>query len=403
MVRPFRLMPTPPSERAPERPYVLDASRLVWRLWRRRLPTGIDRVCLAYAEAFAGRALALLQWRNRRVVLSAQDSDALFALLLEGAAGLRRRRLVALLVGAIPRAVRHRAVLAGKICLNVGHTGLNEPTLPAWLAQARLRPVHLVHDLIPITHPAYCRAGEALRHAERMSNALRSARGIVVNSAETGVQLERFAQSQGLPMPPLLVAHLGIEGLASESGTNPHPRPYFLSIGTIEARKNHALLLRAWAALRDELGADTPDLVLVGQRGWEAQDTFALLDAHPAQHGRIIELGRCDDGELAGWIDHARAVLMPSHVEGYGLPVLEALARGTPVIASDLPVYREIAAGIPLLVDPDNEAAWRTAIRDHLAAGRDHQRQRRALADYTPPRWSDHFAQVQNWLGKLPA
>lgn len=383
---------------------MFDASRLIWRLWSGRLPTGIDRVCLAYLEALADRSLAMLQRRNHRIVLGARDSDALFALLLDGAGGgLDKRRLVPLLVGAAVRGVLAPADLCGRIYLNVGHTGLNVSSLPGWLKRKGLVPVYLVHDLIPISHPAYCRPGEAERHADRMRNALRSARGIILNSADTGEQLARFASDEGLDLPPLLVAHLGVEPLAAPHGAAPHARPYFLSIGTIEARKNHMLLLRAWESLRLRLGADTPDLVLIGQRGWEAEDTFALLD-HPAhQQGKIIELQRCSDAELAAWIDNARAVLMPSHVEGYGLPVIEAMSRGTPVIASDLAVYREIAGGIPLLLGPDDVDGWAAAISDYLADSPDRQRQLHALAGYRPPDWETHMARAVPWLMELQA
>lgn len=394
-------MPPAPDSRM-QRPYVLDASRLVWRLWSGRLPTGIDRVCLAYVKNFARRSLALLQWRERRVVLGAADSDALFALLLRGAEQLDRRGLALLLSRAVLRASMRRPDWRGRIYLNVGHTGLDVASLPAWLAREGLRPVHLVHDLIPITHPAFCRPGEDEKHAARMRNALRSAQGIIVNSIDTGEELARFAQSEGLALPPLLVAHLGVKPLGVPRRAAPHDRPYFLCIGTIEARKNHMLLLRAWDLLRADAGPAAPDLVLVGQRGWEAENVFARLDEPEHAFSAVIELASCNDVDLAAWIDHARALLMPSHVEGYGLPVFEAMARGTPVLASDLPVFREIAATIPRLLPADNPEAWAEAIREYCVDSPDRARQRVALARFERPRWGEHMRQVEDWLQRLP-
>lgn len=385
----------------PDRPFVFDASRLVWRLWRGRLPTGIDRVCLAYLEEFAACSLAMLQWRGQRIVLGPRDSDALFAALLSGAARPDRMRLAWAIARALPASCIRRADFAGRIYLNVGHTGLNARGLTDWLARHRLKPVYLIHDLIPITHPAYCRAGEAERHAGRIRNALRSARGLIVNSAATGAELAQFAQGGGLPVPDILVAHLGIEDLPAAIGAAPWPRPYFLSIGTIEARKNHILLLRLWERLREELRSETPDLVLIGQRGWEADETFALLDEGRHEFGRVLELDRCSDAELAAWIDHARAVLMPSHAEGYGLPVMEAMSRGMPVIASDLPVYREVAQDIPLFLDPDDGNAWLRAVRRYLADSPEREEQRRRLATYRPPSWQEHLARAREWLVTL--
>lgn len=390
------------SRSAETRPFVLDVSRLIWRLWAGRLPTGIDRVCIAYLEEFAGQSLAMLQSGERRVVLGPHASDRLFALMLAGVGKPIRRGLVLQLATAIPLALARPPRVAGKIYLNVGHTGLNAEGLVDWLAAQRLRPVFLIHDLIPITHPQYCRAGEAERHAKRMRHALAAAQGFIVNSADTGDELTRFARSEGGEPAPTLVAHLGIEKLsAAPVSAAPHERPYFLCLGTIEARKNHILLLRVWKALREELGAETPDLVLIGQRGWEAQDVFDLLDSESHAHGRVIELARCTDGELADWLDHAQALLMPSHIEGYGLPVLEAFSRGTPVIAADLAVYRELAPGIPVLLDAGDERGWQEAVRACLGESAEITRQKQLLQSYRAPDWPGHMALVRQWLERL--
>ena len=390
-----------PRGQATPTTYVLDVSRLIWRLWRGRLPTGIDRVCLAYLAAFADNSLAMVQWQGRRFVLGARASRALFALLAAGAAGLDRSRLVRLLGWAVPAALLRPPKVAGRVYLNVGHTGLDASGLANWVRRHGLRAVHLVHDLIPITHPHFCRGGEAARHAVRMRGALESASGIIVNSADTQVALAQFAREEGLPMPPTVVAHLGIERLPDAATSTQHPRPYFLAIGTIEGRKNHALLLEVWQGLNASMGPQAPDLVLIGQRGWQAAATFAALDA--AQHekrdtGRVIELARCSDTELASWIDGARALLMPSRVEGYGLPVLEALARGTPVIATDLAVYREIAGTIPLLLDPDDAAGWQAAVQAYTHGSPERARQLAALKDFHALSWPEHFAAVEAWL-----
>ncbi len=97
----------------------------------------------------------------------------------------------------------------GAIYLNVGHTGLNEPSLPRWIERHRLRAVYLIHDLIPLTHPQFCRAGESEKHERRMSNVLASAAGVIGNSQVTIDGLAAFARGQGKPMPPSVSAWLG--------------------------------------------------------------------------------------------------------------------------------------------------------------------------------------------------
>ncbi len=92
---------------------------------------------------------------------------------------------------------------------------------------------------------------------------------------------------------------------------------------------------------------------------------------------------------------------MPSFVEGFGLPVIEALQLGTPVLASALPVYREIVGEIPTYLDPADQQAWEIAIRAFLGGGGERSRQLRAMRGYTPPTWASHFAKVESWLDEL--
>ncbi len=97
-------------------------------------------------------------------------------------------------------------------------------------------------------------------------------------------------------------------------------------------------------------------------------------------------------------LDGARAMLMPSRAEGFGLPLIEALQLGVPVIASDLPVFREIAGDIPTYVDPQDRSAWAETIADYSANGAERRRQLDAISSYRAPTWSEHFALVETFL-----
>lgn len=383
-----------------DRPFVLDVSRLIWRLWSGRLPTGIDRVCLAYAERFADRSCAAIQRKASRRILSPALSDELFA-LLTGNRQHFRRRLSNLLV----RALGDRGGVGdgrSRIFLNVGHTGLDAPGLSEWLAERRLRAVFMIHDLIPISHPEFCRAGELDRHRLRMDNALRSAAGIIANSAATAAALADYAGERGLIVPPHVTAWIAGPDPVARPMPSVLDRPWFVSLGTIEGRKNHVLLLHLWRRLAKRLGERTPLLILIGQRGWEAQAAFAMLDRQPDIAAHVRELNQCSDAELAGYLAGARALLMPSFVEGFGLPVVEAMQQGTPVIASDLPVFREIAGDVPLYCDPLDGPAWERAVLQYMTECSDRTRQIEATAGYVAPDWPTHFATVERWLETLP-
>lgn len=386
---------------APNDMLIIDVTRLVWRVWSGRLPTGIDRVCLAYVKHFRARAVAAVQRRGVRFVLGEGDSHALFDLLVAGGPGFRRA-LVRRLPGALVRAAVARRRRGG-VYLNIGHTGLDAAALGAWIRRRGWRAVFMVHDLIPIETPRYCRPGEAERHVRRMTHAVVAATtsggGLIANSDGTRDAIDRFTTAHRLAAPPIVTAWLAPHPLPPGPPTV-RTRPYFLAIGTIEARKNHVLLLRLWQRLVARLGAAAPDLLVVGQRGWEAAEAFALLDAAQGD-GHVVELGRCDDATLAGLIRGARAVLMPSFAEGFGLPVVEALALGTPVIASDLAVFAEIGGGIPTLLPPDDLAAWEAAVVGFCGDAPERIRQIAALPGYRASDWRGHFRIVEAWLARL--
>lgn len=379
-----------------QRPFLIDVSRLIWRAWSLRLPTGIDRVCLAYLAHYGARSHAVIQRRSLRIILNAKASDALFQLLLHGGPRMRTKLTTCLAQTGWQRERNVR----GKLYLNVGHTGLDARSLPNWLRRTKLRPVYFAHDLIPITHPHYCRAGEADRHTKRMRNLLESADGVIANSQGTLDQLAQFAIDQNLPFPEhRLVALLGTEALPMKAPSLDRPsRPYFVMIGTIEARKNHLLMLKIWQRLVQDLGEKAPMLMLIGQRGWEIGEVAQILDQDHSLQGHVVELGRCSDAQMIGLLSGARALLMPSFAEGFGIPVIEALQSGTPVIASDLGVFREVAGDIPLYLRPDDLTAWTEAILSYSDVSEDRQRQLPLIANYVAPTWGDHFRKVESWI-----
>jgi glycosyltransferase involved in cell wall biosynthesis len=373
---------------------------LLWRTWRGQAPTGIDRVCLAYAAHYRMHAQAVIQRDGMRWIPSPHASAALFEILLDGGKNIRRR-LAALAIRVAPTFLE-RTAHDGWPYLNVGHTGLNRPGVRHWIRRSKVRPIYMVHDLIPLTHPEYCRPGEGDRHGARMATMLETGAGIIANSRATLDTLAGWANARALPIPPALVAWLGTEPLPSGSDTSPLDGPYFVTLGTIEGRKNHLLLLNIWRTLAERLGPATPKLVVIGQRGWEASQATAMLDRCTALRDHVVEISGCDDGVLARYLTHAAALLFPSFVEGYGMPLTEALAMGTPVIASDLTVFRELAGDIPCYRDPLDGTGWVDAVLDYAnGGGADRSRQLKAIRHYRAPNWDEHFDAVDRWLDAI--
>lgn len=386
-------------------PLLLDASRMVWRRWTGTRPTGIDRICLAWMEYYAPRSQAVIVHRRGQTILPFETSQTLFRLLTvpERAVHDATRFRAALIGLSLRRGLQMRGQLEGRgrVWLNPGHTGLDAPGLAEWVATKQIRPIYLVHDLIPLTHPQFCRPGEDVRHRRRMRAVLDTAAGVIANSEHTLTTLRDFATAECKGLPLAKVAWPGTVALPAIARKD-RVDPVFVILGTIEGRKNHALLLRVWRRLMAaNNGPSVPRLIIVGRRGWEAGDVFAQLDS--GEFGRVIfEVGPLDDRRLAEVLASARALLFPSHAEGFGIPLVEALAAGVPVIASDLPVFREIGQGVPELIPPDDAAAWSRTIADYAHSDSVRRREQLGrLAAFRVPDWRSHFEKVDDLLALL--
>ena len=301
----------------------------------------------------------------------------------------RRGRLARLLRAHLPR---------GTAYLNVGHSNLGPEVFEAWRSLPDARVSVLVHDTIPLDFPRFQRPGAPERFEAMLRRVGASADLAIYNSEATRAASETWFARWGR-VPPGVVAHLGVWPAPPDPAALPPglslPHPYFLALGTIEPRKNHALLLDVWQALSAELPPeDLPGLVIVGSRGWENEEVFRRLDALSPKAG-IVELSNLSDGAVTALIDGAAALLFPSRAEGYGLPPMEAAARGTPTICANLPVYREILGDYPVYADPDDVYFWKQSIRnlaESMQAGQSGEGTRHVPPDL--PDWSSHFGVV---------
>jgi glycosyltransferase involved in cell wall biosynthesis len=133
------------------------------------------------------------------------------------------------------------------------------------------------------------------------------------------------------------------------------PKPYFLFVGTLEPRKNLGTIIDAWREVRR--GADV-DLVLAGR----CRKDFTC----PAPEGGLVQAGPVEENDLPALYSGAIAFLYPSHYEGFGLPVLEAMRCGAPVIASRDPAIGEVAGNAGLCLDSRDTRAWAEAMRAAL-------------------------------------
>jgi glycosyltransferase involved in cell wall biosynthesis len=243
-------------------------------------------------------------------------------------------------------------------------------TLP--LRGVSARRVVTIHDVtffrIPQRYPAARRI--YMQTLTRMS--ARAADAIIVPSrtvrddtaAVLGVDVDKIAvvyEAAGAQYVPIDLARA--RDVARRYGID---GAYVLSVGSLEPGKNRARLIRAMRLLRDD-GVDAA-LVIVGQPAWKYEDDLALIDDLDMRD-RIIMPGYVAAADLPALYSGATAVALPSLYEGFGLPVLEAMACAAPVLTSNVSATAEVAGDAALLVDPHSLDAIRDGLRTLVADG----------------------------------
>ena len=308
-------------------------------------PTGVGRWTAGAISALAREApdweIDLLAFHMRRTTLdtSWMGPNVSFR-LVRFSNRLHRRLMVARVMPALENFVGPADAMIG-------------PAFVSWPTKDAAE-LPVVHDLTWLRYPEFVSRRNLWYLRVMMPRVLR--RAALVLTVSESIKSE-ITERLGVPPELIRVVPNGCDLADSGRGEiSPDvPASYFLFVGTLEPRKNLQGVLTAHRKLRSER-SDVPPLVVVGGLGWRSGEIPKLIHEEEAS-GNLITLGYVPDQSLLSLYENAIALVFPSFYEGFGLPALEAMAAGTPVIASDRGGLPEVVGHAGLVIDPDDPSA----------------------------------------------
>ena len=344
-----------PLQTAPGR-FLVDATSTV----RIDHGTGIQRVTKQIAGNLA------LQDSQRNAVVYCDSDEGFFRVNIDGEGRF----------SSVDRSESGKIHLSGadKILMLDSSWEFHDHHLRTLLA-ARLRGADVIsclYDTVPLRFEAMCHPAMPPIFAAWFKSALTYSTGFVCISRTVADELHSILEGICFPRP----MKIGYWRLGADFSSMPRPaldgkrpdrRPSFLMVGTVEIRKGHRVALEAFERLwRDGINVD---LVIVGKEGWGVEHLIRRLRAHPEAGQRLHWHEQASDEQLLAHYAAADALIATSYTEGFGLPLVEARHFGAPIIASDIPVFREIMNGKPFarFFEPGSSASLSSAISMFLA------------------------------------
>ncbi len=326
---------------------LLEVTDLVEFLQRQESVSGVQRVIAETAPLMLAAdasmvAVLLDRARGLFVEMTPSETHGLIGTGVRSAAAGARADLAAAASACLDRArtAPPVAITDSTVLAFLGAVWINDALMlaarDAYAAGARC--VYLLYDLTPVLETGHTAAVNRL--FDRYLNLItQTGYAVPAISASSRRDFERYCSDRGLPAPRGGVTGLpcGLTPAQFDIDESPWPRPYALFVGTVEARKNHLLALRAWQRLIERHGpAGIPDLVCVGRLGWHSAEFLSEYVASAGLGGKISVLSTSvPDAELARFYAHAEFTVYPSRYEGWGLPVSESIAFGKVAVVAD--------------------------------------------------------------------
>ncbi len=272
-------------------------------------------------------------------------------------------------------------------------------THPLLLPTRAAHQVITIHDLDFLKHPERTTSEIRRDYRALVRDHARRAALVVVSSRDTARAVEAELQ---VDAARIVLCQPGLPGWIGQPSARPEPTPgYVLFVGTLEPRKNIGTLLDAWALLVKRM-PNLPKLRLAGAARPEAGTWLARLQVPPLS-GTVEYVGYVPDAARREVYTGARLLVLPSWHEGFGLPALEAMALGVPVVVSNRGALPEVVGNAGLLVSPDDArglaGAIESMLRDPATAAAMSARGLTQAAGFT---WDSAASQLRDALDRLP-
>lgn len=264
-----------------------------------------------------------------------------------------------------------------------------------------------IYDIIPVTHPQYCHTNTIFNFLDYIGAYLQYTDIVIASAKSTLDAINQLAEELGLKPVKGYVSWLGSDfsrkKIASEKADPEIERiikkgDYILTVGTIEPRKNHKILLDAFD---NGLFDDGINLVFAGRIGWNVDELEKRIKTHPQYNKKLFLLSGLNDSSIDSLYRKAYLVAFPTYNEGFGLPMIEAFERGTPVVASDCKVLKEVGRDYCRYFDPDQAEEFVQIIRELRRHPEEYLALKNRLKTFIPFTWDQAYEKILTGLREL--
>ncbi len=315
----------------------------------------------------------------------------------------------------LPRTFTLDEVSPGDVFLDIDavwHLSPRRSVVYPRLKRAGAKIVSYVYDIIPVTDPEFCHPNSVNNFLYYIGAVVEHADVILASTRSTLDEIAALQRSLNLPPTPSSATWLGADFVpAGENGsaekiedgvrTAVAAGRYILSVGTLQPLKNQSLLLDAFDRA---LFAKGLNLVLAGKVGWSVAALEGRIRNHPLLGKQLFFCEQPSDAAIDFLYRNAFCLAFPTRREGFGLPLVEALQRGTPVLASDIPVLREVGGDFCRYFSPDDADSFVSTVVPLIDAEGEYAGLREKVAGYKPVSWEDVAERMEASLqGLRPA